>query len=401
VSRALNGGAPIYNVWDGWNLIEEIQSGSVTAAYLSGAGGLVKNLVSGNYYYQDASGSTSHLGSGSGQLLEWYRYDLQGTPVFYNALNTQLSTSNYSTRHLFTGQQWMSELGLYDLRNRFYSPDLGRFLQPDPIGFKGDPSNIYRYCGNNPVNRSDPSGLWLGWRPSDWSGNSTPGYADADRVYVTATYDATEACWGGGQPVDNGGIDYLNFSGAGRDVGSPIYFGLQLYAVPGSVKPNANFRPSSTPGILENPFASPDSGPPATSITLALGPGLGFQMTWTYDQYGQNFIAVGGQIGKSWPVSLAVTGNSVIGQSNPSASQIATSIKGLGWSGSAGYYFGGQLSGPASWSIFNPFSNSGAGPPSNWGVGFVSPQLGLGLGYTWQGPTLANPLPPYNSPGGP
>jgi hypothetical protein len=48
---------------------------------------------------------------------------------------------------------------LYDLRNRFYSPDLGRFLQPDPIGFAGDPSNIYRYVGNNPVNRSDPSGL--------------------------------------------------------------------------------------------------------------------------------------------------------------------------------------------------------------------------------------------------
>ncbi len=38
------------------------------------------------------------------------------------------------------------------------SPDLGRFLQPDPIGFKGDSSNLYRYCGNDWANRSDPMG---------------------------------------------------------------------------------------------------------------------------------------------------------------------------------------------------------------------------------------------------
>ena len=47
----------------------------------------------------------------------------------------------------------------YDDRNRFMSPALGRFLQPDPIGFKGDASNLYRYCGNDWANRSDPMGL--------------------------------------------------------------------------------------------------------------------------------------------------------------------------------------------------------------------------------------------------
>ncbi len=40
-----------------------------------------------------------------------------------------------------------------------YSPDIGRFLQPDPIGFNGDPTNLYRYCGNNPLKRIDPTGL--------------------------------------------------------------------------------------------------------------------------------------------------------------------------------------------------------------------------------------------------
>ncbi len=86
VSRRLGTGTTYYNVWDGWDLVEDYhKSGSnavVDASYVYGATGLVKNLTSGNYYYQDGSGSTSHLADSTGHLLEWYRYDLQGTPFF-------------------------------------------------------------------------------------------------------------------------------------------------------------------------------------------------------------------------------------------------------------------------------------------------------------------------------
>jgi RHS repeat-associated protein len=102
------------------------------------------------------------LADGTGHLKEWYRYDLHGTPIFYDATNNQISSSTYSIRHLFTGQQWYAELGLYDLRHRMYSSDIGRFLQPDPIGFNGDRTNLYRYCGNNPSKWSDPTGLFGG-----------------------------------------------------------------------------------------------------------------------------------------------------------------------------------------------------------------------------------------------
>jgi RHS repeat-associated protein len=40
------------------------------------------------------------------------------------------------------------------------SPELGRFLQTDPIGFGGDASNLYRYCHNDPEDFGDPMGLY-------------------------------------------------------------------------------------------------------------------------------------------------------------------------------------------------------------------------------------------------
>ncbi len=71
-------------------------------------------------------------------------------------------------------------------RNRFYSPDIGRFLQPDPIGFRGDRTNLYRYCGNNPVIRKDPFGLQY---PTSREGHDAEGIevfgSEVPRDYVS------------------------------------------------------------------------------------------------------------------------------------------------------------------------------------------------------------------------
>jgi hypothetical protein len=40
-----------------------------------------------------------------------------------------------------------------------YQPELGRFLQTDPIGFDAGDMNPFRYCGDDPVDGSDPTGL--------------------------------------------------------------------------------------------------------------------------------------------------------------------------------------------------------------------------------------------------
>jgi len=59
------------------------------------------------------------------------------------------------------GYEWdcFAGTGLYHVGARAYDPRTARWLQRDPIdAASGDP-NLYRYCGNDPVNSADPSGL--------------------------------------------------------------------------------------------------------------------------------------------------------------------------------------------------------------------------------------------------
>ncbi|MCR5696877.1 MAG: RHS repeat-associated core domain-containing protein [Marinilabiliaceae bacterium] len=56
------------------------------------------------------------------------------------------------------------EFGLIDMNGRFYDPQLGRFLSPDPyVQDMTNPQNFnrYSYCLNNPLKYTDPSGMQL------------------------------------------------------------------------------------------------------------------------------------------------------------------------------------------------------------------------------------------------
>ncbi len=62
----------------------------------------------------------------------------------------------------YAGRLVDREAGLVSMRARFYVPELGRFLDPDPAGLAGG-LNAYVYVENRPLEATDPSGLWPSW----------------------------------------------------------------------------------------------------------------------------------------------------------------------------------------------------------------------------------------------
>ena len=59
----------------------------------------------------------------------------------------------------YTAARFDPESGFYYMRTRMYRTDWGRFTQPDLIGYAGG-ANLYAYVGNDPLNATDPLGLW-------------------------------------------------------------------------------------------------------------------------------------------------------------------------------------------------------------------------------------------------
>jgi RHS repeat-associated protein len=66
----------------------------------------------------------------------------------------------------YRGYVYDRETGLYYLQSRYYNPTIGRFINVDGQFTTGDLTglNMFAYCGNNPVNRTDPTGdAWWHW----------------------------------------------------------------------------------------------------------------------------------------------------------------------------------------------------------------------------------------------
>ena len=103
---------------------------------------------------QDGQGSTRTLTNSAGYITDTYDYSAFG--------ELQNQTGTTENKYLYTGQQFDKSTGLYDLRARFYSPSVGRFLSQDTYAVNyNNPIelNRYGYAAGNPVNASDPSGM--------------------------------------------------------------------------------------------------------------------------------------------------------------------------------------------------------------------------------------------------
>jgi RHS repeat-associated protein len=132
---------------------------TLVSADIALPGGAVYHITPGyaGFRHRDWLGSSRVLSTISNRTIH---YDRAFAPFGESYLNFG-ATDDYD----FTGDTQDTVTGTYDTPNRELNPSQGRWLSPDPAEFSASNMNnpqslnLYAYVGNNPVSRTDPSGL--------------------------------------------------------------------------------------------------------------------------------------------------------------------------------------------------------------------------------------------------
>jgi len=128
------------------------------------------------YYHPDHLGSTNLVTDSKGAQIQLTEYKPYGSLTRNDVIASPEGAKQSQTNYLFTNKELDSSTSLYYYGARYYNPEIGRFISPDPIeysdegikaaggknlqAFLHNPEsfNRYSYCNNNPINSIDPDG---------------------------------------------------------------------------------------------------------------------------------------------------------------------------------------------------------------------------------------------------
>lgn len=112
------------------------------------------------FFHADRQGSANFITDENGKVFQHLEYFPTGEAWVDERSNP------WRIQHLYTGQKWDDQTGLYYYGARYYDPQVGQFLSSDPL-FVNQPGrslddamflNTYAYVNNNPATLVDPSG---------------------------------------------------------------------------------------------------------------------------------------------------------------------------------------------------------------------------------------------------
>jgi RHS repeat-associated protein len=157
IRRSPSVGVSTNFVYDGQDVVKDINSDGSTVDYVNGPGidnklRLTDSRLAATgplYFVHDHLGSTTAFTNSLGVAVSQATYDSFG--------NANVGAN--LTRYTYTGREFDSDTGLYYYRARWYDPQIGRFISEDPIGLAGG-INSFAYVSNNPQNKTDPLGLF-------------------------------------------------------------------------------------------------------------------------------------------------------------------------------------------------------------------------------------------------
>lgn len=122
------------------------------------------------YYLHDRLGSVRLIVDDTGSIANSYMYDPWGKA--FDSETQETVPNDYR----FAGYFWDNEPKMYYCLNRYYDPELARFVSRDPVkGKYTEPLTLhkYLYCGNDSINRIDPDGRFAITLSGSLSGSVT------------------------------------------------------------------------------------------------------------------------------------------------------------------------------------------------------------------------------------